>query len=1181
MATFSPSPAPRRSSRLHQNRGSSPQRAQRRLAQTPTQVIRDGSSVASAMDIDERNSVMTDRTLSRMGGDMLFAKTDEMSVLFYANLPLEVKQVLRISDFNVDPYSGQIDIVTGFALVTSVQTCFVWQHAQAIKGIPTCYIFSCPYDPRTPRPPFHALAPQGPSREPGLILVSTSGQIRFWDSIGIGLAGGDNYVSYQLDDMEYDEEVTNLVRSDAQTYILSTSYGKLYRVVLTSVGGKYHLTIRAFARPSSTGGFSRFVSFLSATPSSYEVKDKSKHIHAVSLGHKSHSGDQDVWALANGHIQHWSMKSEGWEELISDIDLTLLLAEAIQRKFDPKGQNLENSYQDIELSDLAVFDDQNIAILVSYPGKDEEDTDDFRRLYSLAELEVVGANYQVKHLNSVPYQTTSKPGPAVHPRVQLIYGGFIISVQFGDAVALCARGSEYSDRLELKSTNDRTLGVGVSPSTNLLLLLTASTMMKVSLDLEKIQAFMPETGHTNLVKSIMMQAILYGSSPLNPLRFSFPPALNEEALMQAAQQLSEAVLKSDPEVVRQSPDMTAQMTGRKERLSWLIGFINENGVLVKMSQSSRQKLATDAEKLYACHQLWLSYNQFLSTSPSQSALKDAIMSYMEEIRDGPHQDVVRVFFRSRVAEIGKVLTKVLAVVKAASTTTGGNTNASLPEANRIVVTVLRSAFQYRNYNLKVYGIQLPMTKPWSSRSSIIDTVLSLFESTTKVVESTPAFASRGKDQEPSSQLPSLASVLLESIKERLDWLSRAGTDYQRDMEELQQRFSVLRPEILETLRRCGHEDAAFTLAEQYHDYASLVALCHRDTVYPPEQNPNADRVQSYIQRYKEDFANELFHWYIQHGEIRTMFDQEAPGTAYVDVFFREHPNIAISWINDLGKSRFGSAASALLEDAENATNLEAKHLMLSIGKLSHLAQMQETNVSDESTLDAFHDGLDLVSVHESLVEEFRSVLVSVRTRQSIEGQIETIIKSKGGKLGGKTAFIHIFKDILRQLLQGRALSIEDLVDILSLKDNAESVEDYATSLHLLSSATNLPEARQNSALRTVWRRVYLHDDWDSLKETADISDDELNARYQGTALYATLCSVMHRSEFGLDPAEALMIPSTEEIVSRWPGMSTDQVDSMIRDYNSEQDRLGEWELDGVFGRIKELAEAEVTREQSQ
>lgn len=126
---------------------------------------------------------------------------------------------------------------------------------------------------------------------------------------------------------------------------------------------------------------------------------------------------------------------------------------------------------------------------------------------------------------------TNKPGLPVHPRIQLIYEGSIISVQFGDAVALCARQSEYRDRLELRSISDRTLGLGVSFSSSLLLVLSATTMMKVSLDLERIEAFKPEyvfidlelcpslnciyrTGNTNLIKSTMTQAILYGSSPL-------------------------------------------------------------------------------------------------------------------------------------------------------------------------------------------------------------------------------------------------------------------------------------------------------------------------------------------------------------------------------------------------------------------------------------------------------------------------------------------------------------------------------------------------------------------------------------------------------------------------------------------------------------------------------------------
>jgi nuclear pore complex protein Nup133 len=84
---------------------------------------------------------------------------------------------------------------------------------QAVKGTPTCYIFSCPQDDDHSSPPFHCLVPYGSSREPGLILVSLSGTIRLWGSIGIGLAGGDNYSTIQLN-LSPSEQITNLVRAD-------------------------------------------------------------------------------------------------------------------------------------------------------------------------------------------------------------------------------------------------------------------------------------------------------------------------------------------------------------------------------------------------------------------------------------------------------------------------------------------------------------------------------------------------------------------------------------------------------------------------------------------------------------------------------------------------------------------------------------------------------------------------------------------------------------------------------------------------------------------------------------------------------------------------------------------------------------------------------------------------------
>ena len=57
---------------------------------------------------------------------------------------------------------------------------------------------------------------------------------------------------------------------------------------------------------------------------------------------------------------------------------------------------------------------------------------------------------------------------------------------------------------------------------------------------------------------------------------------------------------------------------------------------------------------------------------------------MEEIGDGPHEDVMRAFFRYHVADIAKLLKKVLDIVhasKAASSTFPS----ILSEANRVVL----------------------------------------------------------------------------------------------------------------------------------------------------------------------------------------------------------------------------------------------------------------------------------------------------------------------------------------------------------------------------------------------------------------------------------------------------------------------------------------------------------------
>ncbi len=72
----------------------------------------------------------------------------------------------------------------------------------------------------------------------------------------------------------------------------------------------------------------------------------------MALGPQAANGDRQIWALANGRVQLWNMKFEGWEDLILEHDLVEILSEEVAKKFDVGDRDPR---QDLELSDLAVF----------------------------------------------------------------------------------------------------------------------------------------------------------------------------------------------------------------------------------------------------------------------------------------------------------------------------------------------------------------------------------------------------------------------------------------------------------------------------------------------------------------------------------------------------------------------------------------------------------------------------------------------------------------------------------------------------------------------------------------------------------------------------------------------------------------------------------------------------------
>jgi nuclear pore complex protein Nup133 len=144
------------------------------------------------------------------------------------------------------------------------------------------------------------------------------------------------------------------------------------------------------------------------------------------------------------------------------------------------------------------------------------------------------------------------------------------------------------------------------------------------------------------------------------------------------------------------------------------------------------------------------------------------------------------------------------------------------------------------------------------------------------------------------------------------------------------------------------------------------------------------------------------------------------------------------------------------------------------------------------TLAALDDELDLIAVQDALRDSLLSVTPPLRSTQT---PLEAYVAAHLTNLRDRPAFRQLFVSLAQRVVAGEALEIEDLVDVLTLKDNrAEEGGDGAVALDRLvrdsvrrqpgavdkagqaDRSQELPEGRKQVALLSVWRRVFVRDE---------------------------------------------------------------------------------------------------------
>jgi len=406
--------------------------------------------------------------------------------------------------------------------------------------------------------------------------------------------------------------------------------------------------------------------------------------------------------------------------------------------------------------------------------------------------------------------------------------------------------------------------------------------------------------------------------------------------------------------------------------------------------------------------------------------------------------------------------------------------------------------------------------------------------------------------------PGLIQICCQVYEERINWLaSRATAQDQERARQMRQTYEQDRYEQFRALASIGVAEQGMLLAEKYRDMLTLTELVVGESQYyveelrsnknmsvsawqtpyqstnrvlwmfadPPPVQPEerdvalammqqvTERIGRYFDKFGDDWANAFFDQAFAGNRAGYMLEEaQKHWKQALTRYLRAEPNrrakTRICWINDItAEGDYLHAGEALCEAAvETETRVWGKKVELGMGRLALLAAQEDgSEVKPAPGLEelVLKPGRELkvLEVQEKLHGHVRVECVGALDR---DAELQLAMDTFGKKVGEYGALGQLLTVNLDQLLSHQVLSVEELIEVLTLMDchtyedrierpeaNLQGTE-FAQALYALDAAApGMPQARFETLLQLIWKRCYIFDDWSALtKASAEKSSTE-------------------------------------------------------------------------------------------
>jgi nuclear pore complex protein Nup133 len=733
----------------------------------------------------------------------------------------------------------------------------------------------------------------------------------------------------------------------------------------------------------------------------------------------------------------------------------------------------------------------------------------------------------------------------------------------------------FQDRIQFRSEgNYEILGSGIEDQTSemkssaCVIMVKRFGLVRITTSSRQFQEFDFEDTRVT-AKQRLEQAIFYGTMSENPLDFD-----DESNTISSVEELEDAALEICKELLQsKSKFIPSAALSLDQHLRLRAKALNDLGAellrrRVPLTRRVRWELLWAAEKLASQRTMWKVEEGFRRRWEGSQTFLSRVLNLMNdkfktkfEPIDAKENDHVRHWFLHDTYRMEHVIPWIFNALrdsKSATSRLGIQFLEQIYQASELSLAILETAFRFREDHAINFGLGEESLDDGVLRSSYAG-LPEFWTSQTMVYAETEHLldleleSCRSWMQQPISKIERSDSSIPNHIAqnscrqlrtfskmhhERVRWLSDQTEPRLVDEKSaIEKSHKEQRKWQLFRMAGIGQLQGAITLAEDFRDMEALVELMvelqdqirDQNVVYEAsssnaqlvchDMNSFAQRITRYFECFGESWADAFFSRQIivgQPGMLLSMKEYQQ----YVTSFLRKSPSYyRLAWINDIvGEDDYHTASHALEYLAlEQETNLWDKRVEASLAKLTKLAswerdgRLEQANGLEEiRMLDAV---AELGSIQDLVYDHISPALHGAIDRKA---ELELAMDHFGKYIvSNRPALRELLEDALANVIDRRALGVDQLIDLLTLMDPMHFLEGEESGLlghefHLalrilrLSHYADSDPAYYDALQMTIWRRCMIRDNWEGIGKKELRLDADLETHVRNTSLLHTL-----------------------------------------------------------------------------